>query len=43
LQREILTVEEVQRCHQWDWALINANQEAWLTRWNREIRPLVRG
>jgi len=43
LQREILTVEEVQRCHNWDWALINANQEAWLTRWNREVRPLVRG
>jgi putative spermidine/putrescine transport system substrate-binding protein len=43
LQREILTVDEVLRSHNWDWEFINANQDAWLTRWNREIRPLVRG
>lgn len=43
LQREILTADEVLRCHNWDWAFINANQSDWLTRWNREIRPLVRG
>jgi putative spermidine/putrescine transport system substrate-binding protein len=43
LQREILTADEVLRCHNWDWAFINANESDWLTRWNREIRPLVRG
>jgi putative spermidine/putrescine transport system substrate-binding protein len=43
LSRQILTVDEVLKAHNWDWALINAQQNAWLTRWNAEIRPLVHG
>ncbi|MFI5012389.1 MAG: ABC transporter substrate-binding protein [Hyphomicrobiales bacterium] len=43
LQKEILTNEEVLKAHNWDWAMINAQQNAWLTRWNAEIRPLVHG
>lgn len=43
LQSQILTVDEVLKAHTWDWALINAQQNAWLTRWNAEIRPLLHG
>lgn len=43
LRRELPTVEEVLTCHHWDWELINRDQDAWLTRWNRDVRPLVRG
>jgi putative spermidine/putrescine transport system substrate-binding protein len=43
VQAELPTLAEVQTCHNWDWDLINKNQDAWLTRWNTEIRPLVRG
>lgn len=43
LQAELPTLAEVQTCHNWDWALINRDQDAWLTRWNAEVRPLVRG
>jgi putative spermidine/putrescine transport system substrate-binding protein len=43
LQAQLLTVDQVLKAHSWDWALINAQQNAWLTRWNAEIRPLVHG
>ncbi len=43
LARELPTLAEVQSCRNWDWALINRDQNAWLTRWNAEVRPLVRG
>lgn len=43
LQAELPTLAEVQSCNNWDWALINRDQDAWLTRWNTEVRPLVRG
>jgi putative spermidine/putrescine transport system substrate-binding protein len=43
LASQMLTYEDVLRCHNWDWSLINANQDAWLTRWNAEIRPLLKG
>lgn len=43
VRAQLPTIEEVQRCHNWDWALINREQDAWLTRWNAEVRPLVRG
>lgn len=43
IQRELPTIQEVLACHNWDWALINQDQDAWLTRWNTQIRPLVRG
>jgi len=41
LQKQILTTEQIQQCHNWDWELIVAQQDAWLTRWNAEIRPLL--
>jgi hypothetical protein len=43
LASQMLTYEDVLRCHNWEWSLINANQDAWLTRWNAEIRPLLKG
>jgi putative spermidine/putrescine transport system substrate-binding protein len=43
LQKQILTVDQVQKAHSWDWPFINANQNAWLTRWNAEVRPLIHG
>lgn len=43
LAKELPTIEEVRTCRNWDWALINRDQDAWLTRWNTEVRPLVRG
>ena len=43
LRSQILTVDEVLKAHTWDWGLINAQQNAWLTRWNAEVRPLVHG
>jgi putative spermidine/putrescine transport system substrate-binding protein len=43
LAKELPTTAEVLTCRNWDWALINRDQAAWLTRWNTEIRPLVRG
>ncbi len=42
VQRELPTIDEVLRCRNWDWELINRDQDAWLTRWNREILPLIR-
>ena len=43
LKSQILSYDQVLKSHSWDWALINAQQDAWLTRWNAEVRPLVRG
>ncbi|MFI5012384.1 MAG: extracellular solute-binding protein [Hyphomicrobiales bacterium] len=43
LQKYILTYDQVLKCHNWDWNLINAQQDAWLSRWNAEVRPLLRG
>ncbi len=43
LQAGMLTYDEVLKAHNWDWNLINANQDAWLSRWNSEIRPLLKG
>ncbi len=43
LQAGLPTLAEVQSCNNWDWALINRDENAWLTRWNTEVRPLVRG
>ena len=43
IRKELPSFEEVRSCHNWDWALINRDQDDWLTRWNKEIRPLVRG
>jgi putative spermidine/putrescine transport system substrate-binding protein len=43
LQKEILTTADVLKANSWDWGLINAQQNAWLTRWNAEVRPLVHG
>ncbi len=40
---ELPTIEEVLRCHHWDWELINRGEGAWLNRWNAEVRRLVRG
>ncbi len=39
----MLTYDEVLKAHNWDWTLINTNQDAWLSRWNAEIRPLLKG
>jgi putative spermidine/putrescine transport system substrate-binding protein len=43
LQKGMLTYDEVLKAHNWDWGLINAQQDAWLTRWNGEVRPLLKG
>ena len=42
LAKQMLSYDDVMRCQTWNWALINAQQDAWLTRWNSEIRPLLR-
>jgi putative spermidine/putrescine transport system substrate-binding protein len=43
LKDKILSFDQVLRSNSWDWKFITANQGAWLTRWNAEIRPLMRG
>lgn len=43
VQKGILTYDEVLNAHSWDWGLINRDQDAWLARWNGEIRPLLKG
>jgi|GEM_PF-3440299 len=42
LSAQLLTEEQIKISQLWDWDLINSNQEAWLKRWNAEIRPLLR-
>ena len=43
LKGKILSFDQVLKSNNWDWKFITANQGAWLTRWNAEIRPLMRG
>ena len=43
LAATMLTYDEVLKAHSWDWKLINDKQDAWLSRWNAEIRPLLKG
>lgn len=43
LKANMLTPEEIMASVNWDWEFVNANQNAWLDRWNAEVLPLVRG
>ena len=43
LASQMLTYDDVLHCHTWDWSLINAQQDAWLTRWNSRNPPAAAG
>ena len=42
LQKGMLTYDEVLKANSWDWTSINTGQDAWLARWNGQIRPLLK-
>lgn len=42
LQKEIMTYDDVMAANKWDWDFINKNNNAWLNRWNAEVRPLLK-